>query len=193
MPSDDVFLKAGYYIRSYDSKDGQFNFYWLMAEEIRPSYIYKFEAVTTGADSGYKEVKDIKPPSGRFIQMLMGIQTACHIYVACPANVNLGGTDERRTESSSFRAIAYYNQRMSPFDDPQPITNMFFGKLETEQFYPWLKAYNPTSKTLVPRVRFVGKAFAVEKVTKPDVLDRLERRVIPWTPINMTNLEKRRD
>jgi hypothetical protein len=179
------FLKAGYYVRYYNPDTSQFQYYWLKQEETEPNYIYKFQNSIGAASAGsYEEVKDLRPAKRHIFEMLFGIQCGCDIFLQCPGGQALGGTDEKRQETSSFEAVGFYNAWMSPFWHPDPITHIFFGFLE-KQYGPWVKAFNRTDKTLTPRIRFVGKMFDTDLVTDADLIQRLDKRVIPWTPISI--------
>lgn len=183
---DDDYLKSGYYVRYLPPNTRDHEFYLLGEEEVQPSYIFHgFGSVTAAGNSGYKEVKDLKPAKNHLFQLRMGIQTACLIYVQLPVGTTLGGTDEKRTETSTWHAIGFFNHRQSPFWGPTAITNMYLSYWAGTRTHPALKAYNPTDKTLVPRVRFVGKMFETELISDPDLLMRLKKRIVPWTPVSI--------
>jgi hypothetical protein len=183
MP-DFEYLKGGFYARYWNPTLKDYQFYWLAAEEVLPNLIWKMTAVSAASAGGYEEVKDLKPARNHLFEVLMGFQTGCDFYVQVPGGTSLGGTDERKSETDTYRAIGFYNAHMSPFWHPDPITHLFFAYWDQE-YYPWIKAYNPTDKSLTPRVRFTGKMFETELITDVDLLDRLKRRVIPWTPVSI--------
>ena len=185
-----IWLKAGFYVRYWNPSTEKFEFHWLKQEENLPAYIFKFDSVAAGENTGYEQVKDLKPAVRHLYQLLMGFQTACLFYLQVPVGTNLGGTDERRSESSTWPAVGFYTQRMSPFYQPDPVTNFYLAYWD-QQYFPAVKAYNPTDKALVPRIRFVGKMFETELITEKDggdLLERLNKRIIPWTPISIGRL-----
>jgi hypothetical protein len=183
--SDFDFLKAGFYVRYWNPDTKGYEFYWLAQEEVQPSYIFKMTSVSAGSAGAYEEVKDLKPAAKHLFEFLMGFQAGCDFYVQVPAGTSLGGTDERKSETDTWRAVGFYNHRLSPFWNPSPLSHLFFAYWGNMQFYPAIKAYNPTDKTLQPRVRFVGKMFETEKITDASLLDRLDKRIIPWTPVSI--------
>lgn len=178
------FLVAGYYIRVWDAKQGKYLYYWLVEEEKLPEYIFgqktgHFGSVAAGKESGYTEVEDMEPAKDHIYQCLIGARTACRFYLECPSGISIWGTDERKTATSAYREIADFTMDSSPFMDPSWDTEIFF----IENTYPWINAYNPTSIALKPEVRFVGRMFEYKAVVDPDLLEKLEKRIIPSKPV----------
>jgi hypothetical protein len=183
---DFEYLKAGYYVRWFNPSTNTYQYYWLKQEETEPGYIYKFQTAISATSAGsYEAVKDMQPSPGHLFEMLMGFQTRCDVFLQVPGGSAVGGTDQRPTETSTFEAVGFYNMMMSPFYHPDPITHIYFAYLGNLLYYPWVKAYNPTPITLTPRIRFVGKMFETQLVQDTDLISRLDKRVIPWTPISL--------
>jgi len=180
-------LQTGYYIRIYNEDTKTYDYYWISHEENLVNYIFgqtavdgvSFGSVSPGEETGFIEIADMEPSENHLYQVLIGVRTRCQFSVEIPSGISLWGTDQRKRPTASYREIAIITQDDSPFISPSWKTELFLLK----NFYPWMNAYNPTDITLKPEVRFVGKMFQIEKVTNPDLLERLRRREIPSRPI----------
>ena len=54
--------------------------------------------------------------------------------------------------------------------------------------YPGLLAYNPTERSLRPKLNILINKMVIEKVTEPVVLEKLEKKLIPYRPITLGGL-----
>ena len=178
-------LEEGFFIRLATPEKGIKEFYFVdRTEPARYEYVWGAN-IATDTEDGPRNVEDLKPlATDRLYQVIFGIKTACYIYLNLPLNARMWGLDKRPIASSSLREVGYRTLEESPFQWPSFVTEFFLQK-DGSYDYPGMYAYNPTERTLRPRLNFLVNKMVIDKVTDAAVLEKLERKLIPYRPITL--------
>jgi len=179
------FLEEGFFLRLTTPERKTKEFYFVDRAVIA-RYVFTWPAtIAKDTEDGPRNVEDLKPLAiDRLYQGIFGIKTACYIYMNLPLNARLWGTDKRPIASSSLRAVGFRDLNDSPYENPTFMTEFFLQK-DGSFDYPAMYAYNPTERTLEPKLNFLINKLEIEKVTEPVVLEKLEKKLIPYRPITL--------
>ena len=182
MIDTNIFARTGDYI--VIQKGSNKKYYYLESSEFLPSYVFgqnnadgieTFGTVASGESTDPIEVKDLRPNSKHLYQVVFGFSTPVTFYRWNVTTERLGGTDERRSWTSSFREIAYWNMFMSPFHHPSKETMTWINK----ENYPGFSVYNQTSKSWEPKIKFIGMMFEAMEVKDTAMIDSINKGRIP--------------
>lgn len=178
-------LSEGYFIRLTTPEKAMKEFFFVDQVE-RAKYVYTWAAtIAKDTEDGPRNIEDLKPlATNRLYQCIFGVKTACYIYLNLPLDTRLWGTDKRPIASSSLRELGYRDYKDSPFEHPSFVTEFFLQKDGSFDF-PAVHAYNPTERTLKPKLNFLINMMVIEKVTEPETLEKLKRKLIPYRPITL--------
>lgn len=173
-------LLEGYFLKLYDPSTRAYSYYFVSQRE-RAEYVHTWSAtIASGAESGPEDLENLKPLAlGRLYQMVFGIDVGVYIYVDFPQGTRRWGTDKKPKASSSNWEIGWIDNIKSEFESPSFVTEMFLSKGGSYE-YPYLYAYNPTSRTLKPKLRFIQNRLELEAVTEDETIDKLEKKLIPY-------------
>lgn len=123
----------------------------------------EFSAVTSGSNSGYKNITVLEPDTDHLYGITFGIRDGCRYYVKVPTGRDRLGLDEDMD-------VGFVIAEMSPWIDPDPAYGMWL----VEDMYPAIDAYNDSPLSVTPKVHFGGSKYTYERVTDTMVLSRLE-------------------
>lgn len=185
-------LSEGFYLRVYSPETGEFTFF--VVEQREPSiYVHKWsEKIATNEESGPEDLENLKPLNlNRLDQVIFGIKGGCLIYLNLPHETRRWGTDKKPKATSDLRELGYVDEETSPYDHPSFVTEFFLQKGGSFE-YPHLYAYNPTPRTLKPHIRFEINQMVIKKITEPELLDKLRRKVVTYRPITLGGVPIRR-
>jgi hypothetical protein len=161
-------------------------FYYVLNAEFA-HYEYKWSKdVSVNTESGPENIEDLEPGRKEVIyQVIFGIKPAkAYIYVAIPTDVRLYGVAEEAIPRDGFREVGAITGEMSPYDEPDFITELFLMK-DTSYEYPSLYAYNPTNKPIRPQLKFLVNKIEPEEITEPEVIEAMKRRKISYRRITL--------
>jgi hypothetical protein len=178
-------LEEGFFVRLTTPERYTKEFFFVEQTE-HARYKYTWAAtIAKDTEDGPRNIEDLKPlATDRLYQCIFGIKTACYIYLNLPLNTRMWGTDKRPIASSSLREVGYRTADESPYEQPSFVTEFFLQK-DGSFDYPGLYAYNPTERTLKPKINFLVNKTVIEKVTDAVVLEKLEKKLIPYRPITL--------
>lgn len=187
---EDIWLKRGWYVELVYPGSPPDNYHQITADEpfeFETGTEEKaiFSAVTSGSESGYKNIGLLEPDDTppHLFQVLWGVQdTKIKYYMKLPTGTNRIGVDEDKD-------IGYITADRSPYFDPDP--KYMFWLLHA--WYPSINAKNESALTLTPKVWFTGKKYDIKTVsalikteTLPaDTLEGLKTGKIPCKRITL--------
>jgi len=159
----------------------RFVFLYLEAEERVPNFVHTFGALAPGADSGIVEIENIYTAKKEMLhQLFFGCRTQCRIYLEYPLGKKAMILEKRMWDVKTAPDVSYLDESKSPFHEPNPGAEVF---LVPGLKIGWL-VYNPTDAKLTSQINFMGKRFIHSTVIDENMIDRLERRVIPYRPVS---------
>lgn len=137
-----------------------------------------FSAVAgASTSSGYKNITELEPddkPCPRLFQAVVGVDYNMRYYFKIPTGTNRFGTDVTK-------GIGYIDNHISPYHSPSQNTTMWFVK----NYYPAVSATNDASISLTPRLRFEGYKYDIYEVKDSDILEKLQKNLIPYRHISI--------
>lgn len=142
-----------------------------------------FYQLTALAEPKEIEFKELKPHRSRIYQLGIGVKPDDVYIYAVIEGRTLWALDEVLRPSSADREIAYITQKESPFDNPQPESEVCLV-YDTPLT---LQAYNASAVTLTPKLKFVGRRAVIEHISPkkyPELHERLMKKMIPAKPIH---------
>jgi len=190
------FVKSGFYLRldraqyeKYVGKlpaeygDLKYSYLFLDMEEDIPHHTFTWSPLGAGADSGTVDLTDKVPievdVEGLIYQYFRGCRTLCRQFTLSPAGEKAMAPDVKSWDPATAPDIGYIDERNSPFEDPSPLSQIWLVKgVKVESV-----ALNPTTISLTPQTNFIGKKFKYSLVVDRDLMDKLEKRIIPSKPI----------
>jgi len=162
-------------------------------------YVYEWpESVSPGDTSGPYTIEYLEPTVNlkQCFQVVFGIKGEGWIYVNLPVEVMRHGLPKIPRPTAAVREVAFYDQHMSPYDQPDWVTEHFLLRPITT--FMALQVYNPTDINVKPKVKFLVNKLDLELLgyeregeLRPEspryeeVLDKLYRRVIPHRPLSL--------
>ena len=180
------FAKPGEYVRLHKGEEAP-EYYFITHAEKLSAYVVgqnsnnnidTFGSVSPGSSSGPIEISDLKPSKNHLFQLLTGFKTPVTFYRWISNTQFVGGLDERKSKTSSFREISYWTQFMSPFNNPSPESVLWI----TNEFVPGLEVYNHTRRTWKPQAKFTGWLFSIIKLNRnqdADIINNIDKGIIP--------------
>jgi len=195
------FAKPGYYLRlpreQYEKyvkalpeeyRGLKYSYIFLDMEEQIPHHTFVWSPVSPGADSGTVDLTEKVPikveVEGFIYQYFRGCKTLCRQFTLSPAGEKAMAPDVKSWDPATAPDIGYLDERNSPFENPSALSQIWLVKgVKIESV-----ALNPTTISLTPQTNFIGKKFKYSLVVDRDLMDKLEKRLIPSKPIT---LEKR--
>ena len=189
-------LKEGYYVRvlkaeyeAYIGKapkvyDGRkYVYLFLEAEEPIPEIDYDWPLLLPGEYVEGVDITENVPlkteKEGYLYQYLRGCKTMCRQYTESPLGNKAMRTDKLIWNLPNQPNIGYLDESISPWDSPSPISAIYIVKGVSIG----MTVYNPTPVPLKPRTRFIGKKFLYSVVEDKELIEKLEKRLIPSKPI----------
>ena len=178
-------LIEGYFIKLYDPSSQLYNYYYVSQRE-KSEYVHTWSAtIASDAESGPEELENLKPLAlDRIYQTVFGIKTSCLIYVDFPQGTRRWGTDKKPKASSSNRYIGWIDHKMTPFDYPTFIGELFLTKGGSYE-YPNLYAYNPSARTLKPQLHFIQNRCDLDVIEDAETIEKLDKKLIPYRFITL--------
>lgn len=185
-------LIEGYFLKLYDPGMKEYTYYWV-AQRERAEYVHTWSgSITKDTESGPEALENLKPLStGRLYQTVFGVETACLIYVDFPQGTRRWGTDKKTTASSSNRYIGWIDQIMTPYDHPTFVAEMFLTKGGSYE-YPNLYAYNPSGRSLTPKLHFIQNRCDLEVIDDVETMEKLDKKLIPYRFITLGGISPTR-
>jgi len=127
---------------------------------------YLFASVASGGESAWirqdENATDLETDKEYlFFQHFVGVEKAGLVYVQYPVGEEIYTTDKLVPDTSKGEEFAYIDNKVSPFNDPDAITEFFVTKGVTIAF----KYYNNQPFSLRQKLRFLGRKFRQEEVT----------------------------
>jgi hypothetical protein len=126
-----------------------------------------FAAVSSGSDSGYKNIELLEPDSDplHLYQVRWGVEHTGDIkyYMKIPTGVNRFGVDEDKE-------VGFINADKSPHYDPNPDFEFYL----ISEWYPSINCSNDSSFTITPKVYFRGMKYDIQPVTDRTVIQKIE-------------------
>ncbi|MDI6814130.1 MAG: hypothetical protein QMD10_11425 [Desulfitobacteriaceae bacterium] len=192
------FAQSGFYLRlsreQYEKYVGKlpaayaplkFAYLFLDAEEEIPNHVYTWSPLASGGISGgvdvTKEVPIEVKMEGLIYQYFRGCRTMCRQYTSSPSGTKAMSPDVKSWDPKTAPDIGWLDEEKSPFEYPSVLSEIWILKdVKIEML-----AYNPTPIPLTPQTNFIGKKFKYSLVTDRDLLDKLEKRIIPSKPITL--------
>ncbi len=191
-------IKEGHFI-SFEDRVNMATRYAFIKRREFSNYVYKWpEPVAPFSTSGPYSMEYLEPTINlkQMFQIIFGIEGEVDIYVNLPVETARHGLPKIPKATATVREIGYYTQHMSPFDQPDWITEHFLLRPITT--FIALTAYNPTGISITPKIYFIvnklelellgyerdGKLYPEEPRYK-EVLDKLYRKIIPHRPITL--------
>ena len=191
-------LKEGHFISFEDRVNGVTRYAFVKRREFS-DYVYPWpESIAPGTTSGPHTVEYLEPTVNlkQLFQVIFGIKGEVYLYVNLPVEIARHGLPKIPKHTAAVRRIGYYTQHLSPYDQPDWVTEHFLLRPLTT--FIALTAYNPTAITVTPEVRFLVNKLELELLgyerdgelhpEKPryeEVLEKLYRRVIPLRPVTL--------
>ena len=185
-------LLEGYFLKLYDPATKEDTYYWV-AQREKAEYVHNWSAVIdSGAESGPEELENLKPLAlSRIYQTIFGIKTSCLIYVDFPQGTRRWGTDKKPKASSSNRYIGWLDHKMTPFDYPTFIAEIFLTKGGSFE-YPNLYAYNPSARTLRPELHVIQNRCELDVIEDPETIEKLDKKLIPYRFVTLGGISPTR-
>jgi len=191
------FLQEGYFVRlrgedyrTYiDEKfPEKYAFLYLEAEERIPDWVFTLPAVDPGADSGVVELENLYTEKLDLLyQWFFGLRFPGKLYIEYPMGEKAFTHDKFTWDVKRRPETSYFDNRKSPFHFPSALTELFILKGVTVG----VVYYNDTEKRAAQQLNFVGKMFRFSLVTDRDLLNKLEKKVIPYRPIALGTLRRK--
>jgi hypothetical protein len=140
-------------------------YFYLSQKEPLPASVYTFSSVANGSESDWVRMDtnalDLETDKEYlFYQYFVGVLKKGYVYVQYPVGEQIYTTD-KLVPTTTRRDVAYIDETLSPFLNPQPISEFFIVKGVTIAF----KYYNNQGDALIQKLRFIGKKFRHEEVT----------------------------
>jgi hypothetical protein len=153
------FSRGNYYYDTLKKK-----YFYLSEQESLPANVYTFSPVASGSESDWvrMDVNALDLETDKeylFYQYFVGVLKKGYVYVQYPVGEQIYTTD-KLVPTATRRDVCYIDEMLSPFLNPQPISEFFIVKGVTIAF----KYYNNQGDTLVQKLRFVGRKFRHEEV-----------------------------
>jgi len=168
------FVRTDYY---YDVREKKY--YYLSQEEWLPAFVYTFASVNAGEESAWirmdERALDLETEMDHlFFQYFYGVKKKGYIYTEYPVGEQIHTTD-KLLPTAVDRDRSYVDNKISPFFDPDEMTEFFMRKGMSIAF----KYYNTEDVALVQQLRFIGKKFRREEVVDITGLTPEEVEKIP--------------
>ena len=126
-----------------------------------------------------KEILDPESKSMIF-QCAYGIYPDVKAYLEHPVDYSVGKIPKERP-SDNYR-VGIITQRDSPYDNPN-LDATEFWIIKGLAHKPRIHIYNPHDITVTAYVKILVNKLIVEPVTDREVINQLERRIKPSTPV----------
>lgn len=106
-------------------------------------------------------------------QLFYGIRPGCaRSYLAYPTGKNRRSLDKKEIVSKS--SFGYVDGKMSPYDDPQPISEIWLPR-DIDIGFAW---YNPTGDNITINVSWLINRYKVELINSPDTVEKILNRTL---------------
>lgn len=177
------FLKEGHFV-SFDE-----NYFWVSAAE-KARYVYPWSVVIAGqTEAAAEDIENLKPLSmDRVFQCAMGVPEGVLAYIKIPTDKARFGTDKVPEQSSSNRYVGWIDNSISPFERPSLEATEFFTQKTGNYEYPRVILYNQTKRRMKPMLRFDINRMILQKISNPETVDKLSKKLIPSRPLTLTGL-----
>ena len=191
-------LVEGHFISYEDPVDEVVRYAFIKKREFA-HYEYTWpEAVEPGVLSGTETVTNLEVTVIRkqVWQIIFGFKEKGRYYVHLPVDVDRHGIAKRAKPTLAFPTVAHYEEWMSPWDNPDWITEHFLIRPITPTIAFSYHNMNPVAVT--PRINFfINKCdlellgYEKEGALYPaqdryrEILDKLYRRVVPHRPLSL--------
>ena len=198
----DGWLREGYYI-SY-VREGITYYERVIARDLAHYEFTWPEIIEPGKDSGPTIPEDLEVTRGydakantnHLWQLIFGIKGQVYIYIELPSDIHRHGLPKRPKPTKELREVSHFTEDMSPWHEPSFITEHFMMRPDAHKIA--LSAYNPTSISIRPKLRFIINRMITERIgteeggrltpAQPrfaEVLEKLHKRIIPSRPITL--------
>jgi len=156
------------------------------AYETGTSDTAEFAAVTSGSESGFKNIAVLEPDESpmHLFWVLWGVKSGGYYQVKIPTGTDRLGTDEDKD-------VARITNEKAPYFGPDPM----FGFWLVSDYYPAINMVNTTAVSLTPKVWFYGTKWDLEKVKDAGILEKLRNfhkgitPSIPFTEITIGGIK----
>jgi len=191
-------IPEGYYIKYVDTVDNVERFGFV---ERREFLHYEFEwprSVSPGDLVGPEVVDELEVTINRthLWQVIFGFKYKGYYYVHLPIDITRHGAPKRVKPTTDFPTVAHYEEWMSPWDQPDWVTEHFLVRPITP--YIGFSYMNTNDFSVTPKINiFVNKCeltllgYVKDGVIHPskedyrEILDKLNRRVKPFRPVTL--------
>lgn len=116
----------------------------------------EFTAVATGAESGWKDIEALHPPTNQLYQLRVGARDACKYHARL--------TGKERHGPALDIDMAYFTNQDSLWTNPSENYEFFL----VHEMYPSYNAVNATGYTITPKLHFRGWKYDWEQATEYD-------------------------
>lgn len=174
------FLPPGYYIKFWDRTQRKFRYYLLTEREGPLKYPYTFSALARDTKCDLVTFDDHNPAKNHVYQIFLGLRPGFRLYLWLPYDMKVLKLDEAEVELEIDKDAVALEYRDSPYEDPKFNFWVFRDK------YEGIEVKNLMNRTIRPQVIFLIAKYTYEEITKennPDLYDKLERNIVPSTPI----------
>jgi len=162
-------------------------FIYLEEEEEIPDFVFTFDPVNAGKDSGSVRLEDLETDKAdHCYQFFVGVRFPGRVYFEYPLGEKAFSHDGVIWDIAVVkkRDIGYIDNEKSPFEDPRfPKKGLWIFKGVKIAALYWNGP--DTNKTFTQQLNFRGKKFRWSLVKEAELLRKLEVKVIPYTPIQL--------
>jgi len=187
MPIIPEFREPGDFLRHFGpsvehpQRDPEKKFrYILLQERMAPlKYPYTFASVASGEKSDDITFDELQPDSIHIYEAYLGVKPGARIFIWHPYDEKILKWDTK-IEDIAEDYTANITHEESPHEAP------VFSIWIKRDAYPLLSAMNITwpGKSIKPEIIWLTAMFNFMEITNGELLDKLEKRKIPSTPIS---------
>jgi len=185
---DDLTLKENYLLALMFPDKGIVPFRILAREQLKfdPLVIEYSTVATAFVLDGWKDASKLGHPTDTSVDNILEVDEAKHLYQVfygirpsdIRAYMNYPSGKTRRNldikEVSARADFGYVDGNMSPYDDPQPVSEFWVPK-DLDVSFGW---HNPASVSQIVITKWVINLYAVEVIKDVDLVEKiLKRRV----------------
>lgn len=168
-----------------DGKPERF-FFIKKRERARHEYAWTKSIAPNGEDTTV-QITDLEPQRLDVIyQVIFGVKTGVYVYVNLPLSTRIWGLDKTPTAKTTNRRIGEVTQDTSPYESPDFETELFLQR-GGDFAYPALSVFNPTNRSLRPRIRFEVNKLQLKEITARDgeIFEKLRKGLLFYRPISL--------
>lgn len=185
---DDLTLKENFLVALMFPDKGIVPFRVLAREQFKfDPYVIEYSAAVTPFElDGWKDPSKLGHPTDTSVDNILEVDEAKHLYQVfygirpsdARAYMNYPSGKPRRNldikEVSARADFGYVDGNMSPYDDPQSVSE-FWGPKDLDVSFGW---YNPSSVSQIIITKWIINLYAVEVIKDVDLVEKiLKRRV----------------